>query len=61
MTVKARLELCLNWRNGIRSCLDDRGWIIQERILATRTLFYGKIQLSYSCMMDEASELGPLG
>jgi hypothetical protein len=45
-----------DWRSKVNSCLDPRGWILQERILAARTLFYGRFQLSFCCAVEDASE-----
>jgi Heterokaryon incompatibility protein (HET) len=55
------IEDVTDWRSGVASFLDSRGWIFQERLLARRTLFYGRFQLTYSCSMEDASEIHQKG
>ncbi len=46
----------VNWQFAEHSPLDSQAWILQERILALRTLFFGKLQMSFSCLTMRASE-----
>lgn len=39
--------------------LFTRGWVLQERILARRTLVFGKFELYWECLTLEASEAFP--
>lgn len=39
-----------------RSALDKRGWTLQERILAPRTLHFGKSELGWECVGRRACE-----
>jgi hypothetical protein len=55
------IEDSTDWRSRVQSYLDSRGWIFQERPFARRTLFFGRFQLSFSCVMEEASEIHPQG
>jgi hypothetical protein len=49
------------WRFTEFTQLDSRAWILQERILAPRTLFFGEHQISFSCLTMRASEARPHG
>jgi hypothetical protein len=42
-----------------RKPLFTRGWALQERLLSTRTLFYGPDELHWECHTGEASEVWP--
>ena len=44
-----------------RSHLDNRGWILQERIFARRTLFFDPYWVSFQCAEMSASENCPEG
>jgi len=41
--------------------LDGRGWCLQERVLSTRVLSYGRDGLYWECGMTDASEIAPEG
>ncbi|PMD12341.1 HET-domain-containing protein [Hyaloscypha hepaticicola] len=41
--------------------LFDRGWVIQERVLAPRTLHFGSEYLLWECRHHRKSEIYPLG
>ena len=50
-----------DWRFKQSSILDARAWVLQERLLAPRTLFFGEHQMFFSCLTMEASEARPHG
>jgi len=37
--------------------LHERGWVIQERVLSPRTLFYGSFGMYWECVQQEASSM----
>ena len=37
--------------------LHERGWVVQERMLSPRTLFYGSFGLYWECVQQEASSM----
>jgi hypothetical protein len=41
---------------NIHSTLDTRGWVLQERLLSTRTLHYGSSELSWECNVNTLCE-----
>ncbi|KAF2005674.1 HET-domain-containing protein, partial [Amniculicola lignicola CBS 123094] len=41
--------------------LSGRGWVLQEQVLASRTLHFGDEQLSWNCNATSVSETWPLG
>ncbi|KAI8627238.1 HET-domain-containing protein [Xylariaceae sp. FL1651] len=41
--------------------LDGRGWCLQERVLSTRVLSYGRDGLYWECATADASEIAPEG
>jgi Heterokaryon incompatibility protein (HET) len=41
--------------------LNKRGWVLQEQLLAPRTLLFGKDQIRWECRFHEASETFPGG
>jgi hypothetical protein len=41
--------------------LDSRAWVLQEKILARRTIYYHKDMLYFECLTMEASEQVPEG
>ena len=50
------------WERDVeRAPLCQRGWVIQERALARRSLHFGKRQLYWECTSMQASESVPLG
>jgi hypothetical protein len=59
--VTARIQEKEDWRHKPYSILDTRSWVLQERILSPRTLFFGEHQLSFSCISMRASENIPEG
>ena len=56
---------CLNsfyWRDSIGNApLNQRGWVVQERLLAKRVLHFGKEQLFWECRELDACEVYPNG
>ena len=44
-----------------RGPLDSRGWVLQERVLSTRTLNYTSQELRWECISQECSESIPEG
>ena len=46
---------------GPKSHLDDRGWILQERLFARRTIFFDPYWVSFQCAEMSASESCPEG
>ena len=46
---------------GVRSHLDSRGWILQERIFPRRTLFFDPYWVTFECAEMTASEGCPEG
>lgn len=59
--VAPRIQDGDDWRYKQYSILDTRSWVLQERILSPRTLFFGEHQLSFSCISMRASESVPEG
>jgi hypothetical protein len=47
------------WRDVENSPLAKRGWVLQERILAPRTLHFGSHQMFWECCETRASERDP--
>lgn len=48
------------WEDLItRAPLNERGWVLQERILAPRTLHFAENQLAWECRTMEACEMYP--
>lgn len=41
--------------------LHTRGWVVQERILGPRTLYYGSNGLAWECVECSATEIVPVG
>jgi hypothetical protein len=39
-------------------CLSSRGWVVQERALSSRTLFYRAGAISWECVETEVEERG---
>ena len=58
--LRPRDELGPWWRRAY-SPLDRRGWVMQERILAPRTLLFESNQISWTCLEMQASERYPEG
>lgn len=44
-----------------KSAIYSRGWVLQERLLAARTLHFGKTQIYWFCARTSASESAVLG
>lgn len=55
------VEKGYDWRFKEDSILDSRAWILQERVLAPRTLLFGKNEMYFSCLTMSASEANPQG
>ncbi len=50
------------WRDGVDdSPLCRRGWVTQERALSVRTVHFGKHQLFWECLSENACEVLPKG
>ncbi len=50
------------WKDGVDdSPLCGRGWVTQERALSVRTIHFGKEQLFWECLCENASEVLPKG
>ncbi|KAL7755761.1 hypothetical protein ACKLNR_014288 [Fusarium oxysporum f. sp. zingiberi] len=50
------------WKDGVDdSPLCGRGWVTQERALSVRTVHYGKEQIFWECLCENASEVLPKG
>ncbi|KAL2136225.1 hypothetical protein VTI74DRAFT_4855 [Chaetomium olivicolor] len=50
------------WKGGVDdSPLCGRGWVTQERALSVRTVHFGKEQLFWECLRENASEVLPKG
>jgi len=50
------------WKDSVDEApLCKRGWVTQERALSVRTLHFGKQQLLWECMCNNASEVFPEG
>ncbi|VUC24993.1 unnamed protein product [Clonostachys rosea] len=48
------------WKNLIKQApLNERGWVLQERILAPRTLHFAENQLAWECHTMDACEMYP--
>ena len=56
---------CVNadvWTRGVAEApLNQRGWVVQERMLAPRTLHFGDHQIFWECRQLEACETMPQG
>ncbi|KAI0895431.1 heterokaryon incompatibility protein-domain-containing protein [Annulohypoxylon nitens] len=44
-----------------RLALHERGWVVQERLFAPRTLYYGAWGLAWECVECSATESSPVG
>jgi hypothetical protein len=50
------------WMHNIFQCIiNKRAWVVQERLLAPRILYFGHSQLLWECMEHDASESYPDG
>lgn len=50
------------WESQVRQApLSQRAWVVQERILAPRSLYFGQSQLLWECRQQHACELFPDG
>ncbi len=50
------------WQYGLgRAHLNQRGWVVQERLLAPRVLHFGPTQLFWECCEMDAAETYPRG
>lgn len=50
------------WKRQVEGCpLNRRAWVIQERLLAPRIIYYGKEQLLWECLELKAYETYPDG
>lgn len=53
---------CLFWIKQVSSALvNNRAWVLQERILAPRVLHFGERQLMWECCEKDAAEVFPHG
>jgi hypothetical protein len=46
-------------KGSLRQPLHHRGWVVQERALSPRTLFFGSDMLFWECLQGKASEAEP--
>ncbi|CZR63019.1 uncharacterized protein PAC_12916 [Phialocephala subalpina] len=53
---RAKTEISHNRKRGHRSKLSTRGWVLQERLLAPRTLFFATDDMAWGCMSQECCE-----
>lgn len=50
------------WSNAVMKCpLNSRGWVLQERLLCPRMLYFGPDQLYWECREIDAAETFPTG
>lgn len=59
--VAPRIQEGADWRHKKYSILDTRSWVLQERVLSPRTLFFGAHQMCFQCISMQASESIPEG
>jgi len=60
--VEANSNVGIDLRMGLSPLpLHTRAWVVQERILAPRTLYYGFTGLAWECVECSATEAVPMG
>ncbi|KAJ3535727.1 hypothetical protein NM208_g7017 [Fusarium decemcellulare] len=57
-TITIRPRIVLSWRRFPRSNWYKRGWVLQERLLSRRLIYYTKNKLSWSCFTQSGEEGG---
>src|ERR1700761_3358486 len=51
-----------SWKNGVDNApLGTRAWVVQERLLSTRTIHFSNSQLFWDCNSATGSEVFPDG
>ncbi|KAJ8108688.1 hypothetical protein OPT61_g7997 [Boeremia exigua] len=50
------------WRRQVsNSLINTRGWVVQERLLSPRILYFGETQIFWECRQNVAAEIHPMG
>ncbi|KAF5720074.1 het-domain-containing protein [Fusarium mundagurra] len=57
-TITIRPRIVSSWRRIPRSNWSKRGWVLQERLLSRRLIYYTKNKLSWSCLTESGEEEG---
>ncbi|KAF5968274.1 hypothetical protein FCOIX_11522 [Fusarium coicis] len=57
-TITIRPRILSSWRRIPRSSWHKRGWVLQERLLSRRLIYYTKDKLSWSCLTESGEEEG---
>ncbi|KAF4467376.1 HET-domain-containing [Fusarium albosuccineum] len=57
-TITIRPRIVSSWRRLPRSNWYKRGWVLQERLLSRRLIYYTKNKLSWSCFAESGEEEG---
>lgn len=57
-TITIRPRIVSSWRRVPRSNWHQRGWVLQERLLSRRLIYYSKNKLSWSCFTESGEEEG---
>lgn len=57
-TITIRPQFVSSSRHILRSNWYKRGWVLQERLLSRRLIYYTKISLSWSCFIESGDEKG---
>ncbi|KLP22897.1 tol protein [Fusarium fujikuroi] len=57
-TITIRPRIMSSWRRIPRSNWHQRGWVLQERCLSRRLIYYTKNKLSWSCFTQTGEEEG---
>ncbi|KAF4431493.1 HET-domain-containing [Fusarium acutatum] len=57
-TITIRPRIVSSWRRVTRSNWYQRGWVLQERLLSRRLIYYTKNKLSWSCFTASGEEEG---
>ena len=59
--IQVRLADHNTWHSEVDEApLNQRGWVLQERLLAARTLFFGKTQVLWECGLGRRCESYPI-
>ena len=57
-TITIRPRIVSSWKRVPRSNWYKRGWVLQERLLSRRLIYYTKNKLSWSCFTESGEEEG---
>lgn len=57
-TITVRPRIVSSWKRVPRSNWHNRGWVLQERLLSRRLIYYTKEKLSWSCFTKSGDEEG---